>query len=61
MVFLTGPTRRAGHSFSRSLHWLHGIHCRAVIDLVKVGWWPVFNLADVGVTLGAIMALWFIR
>jgi signal peptidase II len=31
-----------------------------VIDLVKVGWWPVFNLADVGITLGAILALWFI-
>lgn len=31
-----------------------------VIDLVKVGWWPVFNLADVSITLGAILALWFI-
>jgi signal peptidase II len=33
----------------------------AVIDLVKVGWWPVFNLADVGITAGAIAAIWFIR
>ena len=33
----------------------------AVIDLVKVGWWPVFNLADVGITVGAIAAIWFIR
>ena len=33
----------------------------SVIDLVRVGWWPVFNLADVGITLGAITALWFIR
>lgn len=32
-----------------------------VIDFVKVGWWPVFNLADVGITLGAMLALWFIR
>jgi signal peptidase II len=33
----------------------------AVIDVVKVGWWPVFNLADVGITVGALAALWFIR
>ena len=33
----------------------------AVIDLVQVGWWPVFNLADVGITAGAIAAIWFIR
>lgn len=32
-----------------------------VVDLVKVGWWPVFNLADVGITIGAMLALWFIR
>ena len=33
----------------------------AVIDFLDVGWWPVFNLADVAITLGAIAALWFIR
>ena len=33
----------------------------AVIDLVKVGWWPVFNLADVGISVGTITAIWFIR
>jgi signal peptidase II len=33
----------------------------AVIDLVKMGWWPVFNLADVGITAGAIAAIWVIR
>jgi signal peptidase II len=31
----------------------------AVIDFVDLGWWPVFNIADVAITLGAI-ALWFI-
>ncbi len=32
-----------------------------VIDFVKVGWWPVFNLADVAISLGAVLALWFMR
>jgi len=33
----------------------------AVIDFLDVGWWPVFNLADVAITLGVMAALWFIR
>jgi signal peptidase II len=33
----------------------------AVIDFLDLGWWPVFNLADVAITLGAMTALWFIR
>ena len=32
-----------------------------VIDFVKLGWWPVFNLADAAISLGAILALWFMR
>ncbi len=34
---------------------------QAVIDFVDVGWWPVFNLADVGILLGVVGALCFIR
>ncbi len=30
-----------------------------IVDFLDLGWWPVFNLADVGITLGAILALWF--
>ncbi len=37
------------------------LRCRAVIDFVDLGWWPVFNIADVAVTLGAIAALCFMR
>ncbi len=33
----------------------------AVIDFVDLGWWPVFNVADVAITLGAIAALCFMR
>ncbi|WP_165491686.1 signal peptidase II [Egibacter rhizosphaerae] len=25
----------------------------AVVDFLSVGWWPVFNVADVGITVGA--------
>lgn len=28
----------------------------AVIDFVDLGWWPVFNLADVGIVAGLILA-----
>jgi signal peptidase II len=31
-----------------------------VIDFLDLGWWPVFNLADVAITLGAAVAIWFI-
>jgi signal peptidase II len=29
-------------------------HC--VVDFVDLRWWPVFNLADVGITVGLILA-----
>jgi signal peptidase II len=32
---------------------LHG----AVVDFIDLRWWPVFNVADVGVTLGAVALL----
>jgi signal peptidase II len=32
-----------------------------VVDFLDLGWWPVFNLADVAITVGVIAALWFIR
>lgn len=30
----------------------------AVIDYIDVGFWPVFNLADTAIVLGAAVALW---
>jgi signal peptidase II len=30
--------------------WLHG----GVIDFIDLNWWPVFNVADIAVTLGVI-------
>ena len=31
---------------------------QAITDFVDVGWWPVFNLADVGIVAGLVLALW---
>jgi signal peptidase II len=30
---------------------------RYVVDFVDLGWWPVFNLADVGIVGGLLLAL----
>src|SRR5262245_32572226 len=30
---------------------------RHVIDFIDLGWWPVFNLADVGIVGGLVLAL----
>jgi signal peptidase II len=39
----------------RSPGFLHG----AVVDFVRLGWWPVFNVADSAITIGAILLVAF--
>ena len=34
--------------------WRHHL----VVDFVDLGWWPVFNLADVGIVVGLLLAFW---
>jgi signal peptidase II len=31
---------------------------RCVVDFIDLGWWPVFNLADVAIVGGLVAALW---
>jgi signal peptidase II len=31
---------------------------RHVVDFIDLGWWPVFNLADVAIVAGLVLALW---
>jgi signal peptidase II len=35
----------------RGRGWLHG----AVVDFIDVQWWPIFNIADISVTIGAVL------
>ncbi len=34
------------------------LRLNCVIDFIDLGWWPVFNLADVGIVTGLAVALW---
>jgi signal peptidase II len=34
------------------LRWRH------VVDFIDLQWWPVFNLADVAIVAGLVLALW---
>lgn len=34
---------------------LDRIQWRHVIDFIKIGWWPAFNLADIGISIGVFI------
>jgi signal peptidase II len=31
---------------------------RQILDFIDLQWWPVFNLADVAITTGIVLAVW---
>ena len=31
---------------------------RQIVDFIDLGWWPVFNLADMAIVTGLVVALW---
>lgn len=31
---------------------------QSVVDFIDLGWWPIFNLADVGIVGGLALAFW---
>jgi signal peptidase II len=35
----------------RGRGWLHG----GVVDFIDVQWWPIFNVADIAVSVGAVL------
>lgn len=52
-MVLGGAFANLGDRLFRSPGLLRG----AVVDYVDLGWWPVFNLADVAITCGCAMVL----
>ena len=53
VLLLGGALGNLTDRFFRAPSFLHG----HVVDFVKVGWWPVFNLADSCVTVGAVLLI----
>ncbi len=51
VLVLGGALGNLTDRFFRSPGFLHG----HVVDFVVLGWWPVFNLADSCVTIGAVV------
>jgi signal peptidase II len=51
VLVLGGALGNLVDRFARSPGFLRG----HVVDFVAVGWWPVFNVADSCVTIGAIL------
>ncbi|MDP7258164.1 MAG: signal peptidase II [Acidimicrobiales bacterium] len=48
-----------GNFLDRSFRSDDGLLGGAVIDFVDLQWWPVFNLADAVIVVGAVVILWF--
>jgi signal peptidase II len=46
-----------GNILDRAVRSGDGFFGGAVIDFIDVQWWPVFNIADVGVVVGAVLLL----
>lgn len=53
VLLLGGALGNLSDRFFRSPGFLRG----HVVDFVSVGWWPVFNLADSCVTIGAVLLI----
>jgi signal peptidase II len=51
VLLLGGALGNLADRFARAPGFLRG----HVVDFVQVGWWPVFNLADSCVTIGAVL------
>ena len=44
-----------GNLIDRAVRGDQGFMHGAVVDFINLQWWPVFNVADMGVVVGAIL------
>lgn len=44
-----------GNLLDRIFRGGDGILGGAVVDFISLDWWPVFNIADIAITVGAIL------
>ncbi len=54
-LVLGGSLGNLADRLFRSPGFLHG----AVVDFIRIGWWPTFNVADSAITIGALMLALF--
>jgi signal peptidase II len=54
-LVLGGSLGNLADRLFRAPGFLHG----AVIDFIRLGWWPTFNVADSAITVGAVMLALF--
>jgi signal peptidase II len=62
LALAAGPARPTGAGLAVALGGATGNLCDrlgggAVVDFVALGWWPAFNLADVAIVAGVVLAL----
>lgn len=50
-----------GNVADRALRDGDGLLGGAVVDFIDLQWWPVFNVADMGVVLGGLLLVWATR
>lgn len=50
-----------GNVVDRAFRGSDGLLGGAVVDFIDLQWWPVFNVADVGVVLGGLLLVWATR
>jgi signal peptidase II len=67
LILCRGSTRFQSHTVLIGLGSAFGgaagnlldmLRRRPIIDFIDLGWWPVFNVADVAITVGIVLAFW---
>jgi len=47
-----------GNIIDRAFRGDDGFMSGAVVDFVDLQWWPIFNVADIGIVVGGVLLVW---